>query len=597
MGTSHTTLAGLLVMVVASGAASPSAAVGPVRTRNLIPNGDFENRGKWKAQPGTSATYKATSNALTGRQALKIAVPTPGDGIILSAPCHVLGGNEYLLTFWYRAEGMSTKGRSFDGCSAGVNILWLGVSGKQLGQELCSLPYGPVPDYRAVTYRTTAPARAVRARVRIDAIVREQYKGPPTAVFVDQVRLMMLAETAPPDPDARRWQYLSRRSGSGLQLVPDADAAKGEAVLAVVGKATRNIGLTWGQYTSEQPIGEYLAIFRLKVKDNTKAEPAAALRVSATGGLSSGIARTREIRASDFKRPGVYQEFAVRFIRPEEGILEFTVSFLGATDLWFDKTTIVQLASFPSDKEQAAIWLGDEVGAPGKAALSPGRKTILVIRGLGHQVYLPDPTTWKPAQAVLKDAYVAKLQTGFVLDQPFPKSLAALKDVKVIVLADVPASALGGLMGRRTLRRFVEAGGSLCMFGGPLAYGKGELAGSDLEDLLPVTTTGPWDIVKATSPTIALGRSSDLTQGLAWDKKPVVHYYHKVKPRPGNDVLLTCEGNPLLVTSRPGKGRAALFMGTYLGQPGPNETSLYRWPDYPSLIARTMQWLFAEGSP
>jgi len=60
---------------------------------------------------------------------------------------------------------------------------------------------------------------------------------------------------------------------------------------------------------------------------------------------------------------------------------------------------------------------------------------------------------------------VAKLQTGFVLDQPFPKSLSGLKDVKMIVPADVPASALG--------------------------------------------------------------ESSDLTRGLAWDRKPVIHYYHK----------------------------------------------------------------------
>ena len=588
--------AALSLLVLLTMARSTPGAAGPVDTHNLIRNGDFEARGRfpgWTPQARTQAIYAPTLDALTGRRALRIAVPTPGDGVVTSDPFPVSAGSDYLLTFWYRAEGMSTKGSTFDGCSAGMNVLWDDASGKQVGAHLCALPYGAVPDYRVATRRLTAAAGAARARVQMYASVRKAYKGPPTVVFIDQVRLTKIAE-ARVHADAQRWEYLHRRSGSGLQIVPDKDAVKGEAVLAAVGKANKNAGLTWGQYTSDQPIGDYLAIFRLKVKDNTKAEPAAGLHVSAFGALSSAIAQHQVIRATDFKQAGVYQEFAVRFIRPEDGILEFTVSFLGATDLWFDKTTVVQLASFTTDKEQAAIWLGEGAYAVGTSAPARQRKTILVLRGLGHQVYLPASAKWKPAQAVVKSAYVARRQTGFVLDAPFPKSLKGLKDVKVIVLADVPASALNGLMGRRTLRRFVEAGGGLCMFGGPLAYGKGALAGSALEDLLPVTTTGPWDLVKASSPAITLGVSSALTRNLAWDRKPVVHYYHKVVARAGKRVLLACEGNPLLVTGRPGDGKVALFMATCLGEPGKDETFLFRWSDYPALIGRTMRWLFAQ---
>jgi len=590
---SHVHLRSVVVLVgVVTVLCVAASWAGPVDTHSLIRNGDFEQGdglAGWTPQAGTQASYSITSNALTGRQALKIAVPTPGKGAITSAPCRVVAGSDYL----HRAEGMSTRGNRYEGCAAGMNILWQDAAGKEVGRDLCSMPYGPVPDYRAATYRACAPAGAVQVRLQMYVTVAKQYKGPPTAVFLDTVRFMKLASVAPV-PQARRWVYLNRKRGSGLQIVPDKDALNGKAVLAAVGKASKNAGLTWGQYTSEQPVGDYLAVFRLKVKDNTSDKPAAALSVSAYGNLSH-LAPQKLIRASDFKAPGVYQEFAVRFIRPEEGVLEFSVSFGGATDLWFDKTTVVQLASFPTDREQAAIWLGEGAYAAAPALPAGQRRTILVLKGLGNQVYLPDQANWKPPGAVVKEAYVARRQTGFVLDEPFPKSLAALKDVKVIVLADVPASALNGLMGRRTLRQFVESGGSLCVFGGPLAYGKGELIGSALEDVLPVTITGPWDLVRATVPTINVSRrSSTLTRGLSWNKRPLIYYYHKVAARPQASILLECEGNPLLVTGYVGKGKVALFMGTYLGEPRRGETFFYRWADYPVLLGRTLQWLFAS---
>ena len=583
----------LAVLVGLLGALSLPAAAGPVDTHNLIRNGDFEEPGElpaWTPQAGTQATYSTTSNALTGRRALKIAVPTPGNGVITSAPCRVSSGSDYLLTFWYRAEGMSTKGRAYEGCSADMYILWEDGTGKQVGRDLCSLLYGPVPDYRAATYTMGAPAGAAQARLQMCASVGREYKGPPTAVFVDQVRLMKIARTTPA-AHPQRWEYLNRKRGSGLQIVPDKDAVKSEAVLAAVGRADKNAGLTWGQYTPEQPIGDYLAIFRLKVKDNTKAEPAATLDVYALGSLSGTIVPQKVIRASDFKQASVYQEFAIRFIRPEEGVLEFRVFFQGVTDLWFDKTMVVQLASFPTDKEQAAIWFGEEAYTADQAAPAHERKTILVLKGLGHQVYLPDQANWKPSGAVVKDAYVAKLQTGFVLDQPFPKSLAALKDVKVIVLADVPAAALNGFLGRSTLRQFVEQGGGLLVFGGPFSLGKGEIAGSAFEPALPITTMGTWDLVKAKSPIVKVARDSPITSGLVWKDKPVLLYYQKTAAKPEAEVLLECDGFPMLATWRYGKGRVAVFAGTYLGEPAHNEVLFYQWPGYVELLTRLVEWL------
>jgi hypothetical protein len=65
------------------------------------------------------------------------------------------------------------------------------------------------------------------------------------------------------------------------------------------------------------------------------------------------------ILATDFMEANAYQDFTLRFVRPEEGMLEWSCSWQGTTDLYFDKSWVTQLATFPTDKEQAAIWLGE----------------------------------------------------------------------------------------------------------------------------------------------------------------------------------------------------------------------------------------------
>ena len=125
--------------------------------------------------------------------------------------------------------------------------------------------------------------------------------------------------------------------------------------MAKAGKASLNSFLAFGPYTLEQPVGEYLALFRLKVKDNSGKKPVVWLDVSRIGAFNSTLVG-RTVLASDFKQSGVYQEIALRYVRPEDGALEFRVSYLGGTDLSFDKVTIVKLSEFATDKEQDGIW-------------------------------------------------------------------------------------------------------------------------------------------------------------------------------------------------------------------------------------------------
>ncbi|MBI4025891.1 MAG: hypothetical protein HY360_12975 [Verrucomicrobia bacterium] len=333
-----------------------------VETRNLICNGDFEEAGAsppgWETEASEGESFSLVTDALTGNRALKISMPVVGNATVTSQPFAVTAGEDYLLTFWYRADGMSAKGGNYDGCAAGCWIVWQDPEEKELGRTLSNLPYGPVPDYRASTFTATAPEGAASAFLKYGVNVGQDYKGPATSLFIDQVRWMKLSKGSIP-ADAPKWEYLSRMLCSGLKFVADREAAQGQAIVAEVGKANKNSLLTWGQYTSEQPVGECLAVFRLKVKDNTRKEPVASLGVTGHGSLNYGLSSGKTLLATDFKKPGVYQDFAVRFVRPEEGILEFFVQYLGATDLSFDKTTVIHLATFATDKEQAAIWLGE----------------------------------------------------------------------------------------------------------------------------------------------------------------------------------------------------------------------------------------------
>jgi hypothetical protein len=251
---------------------------------------------------------------------------------------------------------MSTKGNAADGAASDFYLIWQDATGKQIGRGPCYLPYGAVADYRPATFTAQAPSAAREVRVVGIFRVTPRYKGPETVIYVDDVRLMKLSRFSIP-AGAKKWEYLYRKQGSGLKIVKDKDAAEGKAVLAALGRAKKYVGLTWGEYTKEQPVGEYLATFRLKVKGNTRNKPVAEISVNLFGNLNIIIAK-KTLLAGDFRQAGVYEDFSLRFVRPSGGKLSFVVAYIGTTDLWFDKTTVTQLDTFTTDKEQTAIWLG-----------------------------------------------------------------------------------------------------------------------------------------------------------------------------------------------------------------------------------------------
>ncbi len=562
-----------------------SGARAAIEATNLLRNGDFEAPDMpppgWRIN-ALPEFCELTPLALTGKQALKLKLPSPGTITVQSDPCPVAAGDAYAYTCWYRTDGLSGKGlvRCY------VDLVWQNAAGNNIGSCSGEMPNGPVPDYRVATSTELAPPGAVTALLKFTAVVGSDYTRHDCAFYLDQVRLMHLSAPVIP-PNAPKWSYTGRMPSDSLKLVPDKDAAQGEVLLAAVGASGY---LSYGPYSMEQPVGDYLINFRLKVRDNTKNTPVASLDVTAPGSIGYVLAR-RTILASDFKAPGVYQDIAMRFVRPEEGMLEFRVSYAGTTDLWYDGKTVVQLAAYPTDREQAAIWLGGDAGGTTTAAPVTATHTALVLAGPDNRILFPAEALSKLLPVKSTFTYLACIQTGFVLDQPLPKSLDKLNDVNLVVLANVPAAALNGLMGRRTLRQFVERGGGLLVFGGSLSLGKGGFAGSAFDSALPVNTTGGWDLVKAAAPVVKVAKDSPITRGFHWNTPPQVCYYQRVIPRPGAEVLLTCEGAPILVTGTCGKGRVAIFAATDLGDSATGQIPFYGWPDYLPLLAHVTQWL------
>lgn len=95
--------------------------------------------------------------------------------------------------------------------------------------------------------------------------------------------------------------------------------------------------LVYGPY-ERFPQGEYEAVFRLKVNDNRIDKEVALLDVCARGSLYRA---KKSIKATDFLKGNIYQDFYLNFSNPdEERNLEFRVWATGKGDLWADKVTL-----------------------------------------------------------------------------------------------------------------------------------------------------------------------------------------------------------------------------------------------------------------
>ena len=178
----------------------------------------------------------------------------------------------------------------------------------------------------------------------------------------------------------------------------------------------------------------------------------------------------------------------------------------------------------------------------------------------------------------------------------FDAAPAGLRQQHVLIVANVNARSFHE--GQQAIVDYVKGGGSVLFLGGRWALGKA-YRDSPLAEICPVDFPGQgrWDgsdlefrpqgvPVEPAADTLGEGFAD-----LAWDSKPVLFWYHTVKPKAGSKTLLTVEGKPALVLGTAGKGRVAVFAGTVMGDAGPGQVPLWDWDGWPQILAATTQWL------
>ena len=128
------------------------------------------------------------------------------------------------------------------------------------------------------------------------------------------------------------------------RLIDDPEAEDGQALFASV-EAARPGHLLFGRQ-QVFPRGDYKLIFHLKTDDNTINEPIAILDVCVNNGQD--IISRKEIKGTDFKEAGKYQDFVIEFNPISQGsgltgqvpdksfFPEFRIEFLKKANLWVD---------------------------------------------------------------------------------------------------------------------------------------------------------------------------------------------------------------------------------------------------------------------
>ena len=254
----------------------------------------------------------------------------------------------------------------------------------------------------------------------------------------------------------------------------------------------------------------------------------------------------------------------------------------------------------------AALWVGSGVlnAAPeaGAAAARPPLR-VLVVRGLWQEEYRFDEALARAGAALVDDAWVWD-STGSGWPSPGDQGGGGLMDFPdavglarydVVVVANVSAKGLG--KGAADLAEYVRNGGALFLLGGRFAFGT-QYKESALAATVPVEFPGvkQWG-ADLTMMAAGLELKPGIDHvgagfaGLAWDRKPLLFWYHDVTPKSGAKVLLTAGDKPVMVAGECGKGCVVVFAGTVMGDPTEGKTAFWAWDGWPALEATVVRWL------
>lgn len=232
----------------------------------------------------------------------------------------------------------------------------------------------------------------------------------------------------------------------------------------------------------------------------------------------------------------------------------------GEHTVYLERIKILQLEAFP-DSRIADL----EKLAPKPENLRQPRgdrpEKILAIRGMFWKQYL--------------DGVGLTMRTSYSL----PSDYRALYSWDAIILCNIDFHH-SSLAHRRMLKEFVFDGGRLVFLGGPFALGQGGIKGTFIEEILPATCRGAYEVVKC-EPPLLLGFS----RGEPAPDEPAVFWRHIITPREGGRIVAWAGGEPIALKRKYGKGIVSLMAGTVLGE-AEGYTPFWQTGSWRSLIRR-----------
>ena len=206
------------------------------------------------------------------------------------------------------------------------------------------------------------------------------------------------------------------------------------------------------------------------------------------------------------------------------------------------------------------------------------RRTVLWAKGLYFQYY--------PLEAPLRKAGLEVHNLDHA--NGFPEELEELLAYRGVILSNLGAAHLTP-GARAGLAQYVRAGGALLVLGGSLGLGNAMTTGTDLEDLLPATLAGPFDVRPCRGPAqVMRADPSSFLAGLPWRLRPRMFWCHRVEPRPSAAVWVSAARCPILLHRPIGHGQVILFAGTVEGSPAPGQLAAWQWKGWPTLWAHVV---------
>ncbi|MBU4366404.1 MAG: hypothetical protein KKF10_04655, partial [Verrucomicrobia bacterium] len=217
---------------------------------------------------------------------------------------------------------------------------------------------------------------------------------------------------------------------------------------------------------------------------------------------------------------------------------------------------------------------------------------VLFCRGpYGHE-YLP-PSIFSALDAQVTPSYFQPAGTWPASLNVFPVSYEDLMALDIIALINVDAAALGDT-GMEMLKDFVNHGGTL-IYGGDLwAYSRGNVTGTVLDKLLPVSFSAPEKQFGALQ--AMKGKTVTFPGNIGKPLAPdavLAYLAENFTVKPEARVLLICGNHPVAVSWPVGQGRVIAITGTVLGDAPRGKTLFTRTPQWRALMADLLKASFS----